>query len=149
MKEEDIRFIIEKVVQQMERDKEKMQSFGKIADKSGVMCIKTATVIPEPFDTGVPDNQVKLTDIVTLKESPRIGAGVMEMTKSEFAWTLKYDEFDYIIDGSLSIKIGDNIITGEKGDILYIPKGSAIHFSVPEFARFVYFTYPADWQEQE
>lgn len=121
-------------------------AFDKKIDKSGIMMIKTATVKPESFDTGVEDNQVMLADIVTLEESPNIGAGVMEMTKSEFAWTLKYDEFDYIIDGTLQIKIDDRVIEGRKGDIIFIPRSSSIRFSVPEFARFVYFTYPADWQ---
>ena len=31
---------------------------------------------------------------------------------------------------------------------LLIPKGSEIHFSAPDYAKFLYFTYPADWQAQ-
>jgi ethanolamine utilization protein EutQ len=37
-------------------------------------------------------------------------------------------------------------VCGEAGDILYIPKGSHIHFRSPDKARFAYFVYPADWQ---
>lgn len=117
-----------------------------VDEKSGVMAIKTASVTPEKFDTGKAEDQVFLKDVLSLEESPRLGCGVMEMTKSTFDWLLKYDEVDVVLEGSLSIVIGDRTVTAGKGDIVFIPKDTAIKFSVPEFARFVYVTYPADWE---
>ncbi|MDR3321267.1 MAG: hypothetical protein LBS93_02375 [Synergistaceae bacterium] len=32
--------------------------------------------------------------------------------------------------------------------MLFIPKDSAIEFSAPDYAKFVYVTYPADWSNQ-
>ncbi|MCP3923277.1 MAG: DUF861 domain-containing protein [Desulfobacterales bacterium] len=116
--------------------------------KSGVISIKTSTVKPEKFDTGKEGDEVYLKDVLNLEESPRLGCGIMEMNKSAFDWTLKYDEIDYIIDGTLEIIIDGRKITGNKGDIILIPKNTAINFSVPEFARFMYVTYPADWESQ-
>ena len=40
-------------------------------------------------------------------------------------------------------------IVGEAGDTIFIPKNTAIQFSVPDFARFLYVTYPADWEAQK
>lgn len=117
-------------------------------DPSGIMSIKTETVKPEPFDTGKPGDRVYLKDIVSLEESPRLGFGVMEMDKSTFKWTLRYDEVDYIIDGELTIIIDGREITGQKGDIVFIPAHSTIEFSAPGFARFMYVVYPANWYEQ-
>ncbi|MGV2806688.1 ethanolamine utilization protein EutQ, partial [Clostridium perfringens] len=34
------------------------------------------------------------------------------------------------------------------GEVILIPNGSRIQFSVPEYARFIYVTYPANWAEQ-
>lgn len=76
-------------------------------------------------------------------------AGIMEMDESSFPWTLEYDEVDYIIEGVLEIRIGDAVVRGEEGDILFIPKGSSISFVSPGKTRFLYVTYPADWAEQE
>ena len=122
-------------------------SFAKTVDpQSGVMAVRTSTVVPERFNTGKQGDQVYLKDVVTLDESPRLGCGVMEMTASTFDWFLKYDEIDVILEGSLSIVIGDRTVTGNAGDIVFIPKDTAIQFSVPEFARFVYVTYPANWE---
>ncbi len=125
----------------------KPQGFEQTIDhQSGVIAVKTATVTPEKFDTGKIGDNVYLKDILNLEQSPRLGCGVMEMTASTFDWFLKYDEVDVVLEGSLSIVIGDRTVTANKGDIVFIPKDTAIKFSVPEFARFVYVTYPANWE---
>ncbi len=124
------------------------EGFTKHVDeKSGVLSVKAATVTPEKFDTGKEGDQVYLKDVVTLGESPRLGCGIMEMKETCFDWTLKYDEVDYIIDGTLEIIIDGRKVVGNKGDIIFIPKDTAIQFSVPETARFMYVTYPANWEE--
>ena len=60
--------------------------------------------------------------------------------------TLTYDEIDYVIEGQLSIHCDGRTETAGPGEVLLIPKGSKIQFAVPDFARFLYVTYPADWQ---
>lgn len=142
--------LIEEIIRRVisERLYEVPPEFEKFIDPSGIMSIKTSTVKPEKFDTGKAGDKVLLKDIVTLEESPRLGIGIMEMQESSFAWTLKYDEVDYVIDGTLEIDIDGRKVSGNKGDIIFIPKNSSIHFTVPNFARFIYVTYPANWAEQ-
>lgn len=142
--EELIRKVIEKELN-ISSDKESI----KFIDKSGVGVVKAQKIKKERFDTGNPQDQVYVTDLYSLKESPRIGAGMMEMTKSAFDWTLNYDEIDYIIEGKLEIIVDGRKIVGEAGDVMLIPKGSKIKFSAPEYAKFVYVVYPANWQEQK
>jgi len=124
------------------------EAFEKHRDPSGIMSVRTATVKPAVFDTGKPGDKVFLTDVSTLDESPRMGAGVMEMDHSDFDWTLKYDEWDYVIDGTLEIVIDGRRIVGNAGDLIFIPRNSSITFSCPTACRFVYFVYPADWSNQ-
>ena len=140
--------IIEEIVRKVLLEMNKgQQDFIKETDKSGVSVIKTETVHPGKFDTGKDGDKVYLKDVLTVKESPRLGCGVMEMDASSFDWTLKYDEVDYIIEGTLEIIIGDRKITGEKGDIIFIPKNTSIKFSAPGHTRFLYVVYPANWDE--
>ena len=117
--------------------------FEKHVDPSGIIGIKTSTVKCEPFE----QDGVALKDLVTLEEAPRMGAGVMELDHTSFEWTLTYDEYDMIIEGELEIEIDGRIVRGDPGDIIYIPKGSHIHFQTPTFTRYAYFVYPANWQE--
>lgn len=118
-------------------------------DKSGVMSVRTAEVktAPFPFDIGPAGARVRLKDVVSLEESPRLGFGVMEMDSTSFPWTLKYDEVDYIIEGTLEIIIDGRKVIGNAGDSILIPAGSSIEFSAPGFTRFLYVVYPANWSE--
>ena len=100
------------------------------------------------LDTGRAGDRVYTRDLFTLQESPRLGAGIMDMTDTAFPWTLNYDEMDYVISGRLDILINGDKISAGPGELLYIPKGSSIQFSVTGHARFLYFVYPADWQKQ-
>ena len=97
------------------------------------------------LNTGNDTHQVYTHDLFSLKESPRLGCGIMEMERSTFSWNLDYDEIDYVIEGKLTILHHGKSVTAEPGEIILIPKGSSIQFSVPEKARFLYVTYPADW----
>ena len=117
-------------------------------DKSGIISVKLPRIKPEPFNTGKPGDKVFLKDLVSLEESPRLGFGVMEMDHSSFDWTLNYDEVDYIIEGRLEIIINGRKTAADKGEIIFIPKGSSITFSAPGFTRFMYVVYPADWANQ-
>ena len=100
------------------------------------------------MDTGDAAHQVYTHDLFSLQQSPRLGTGIMEMRQTTFPWTLHYDEIDYVIEGELSILIDGQTITAGPGEVILIPKDSSISFSVPNFARFLYVTYPADWQQQ-
>ena len=120
-------------------------------DVSGVISVKLPTVRvseKDRMDTGTPSDIVYTKDLFTLEESPRLGCGVMEMKQTTFDWTLNYDEIDYVIDGHLDIVINNSIVSADAGELILIPKGSSIKFSVPNYARFIYVTYPADWANQ-
>lgn len=115
----------------------------------GVKSIRAGRVEPEPFDTGKQGDKVWLKDLFTIEESPRLGAGIMEMDQTVFDWTLNYDEIDYVIEGTLEIIVAGKKIVGHAGDVLLIPKGSDIQFSSPGFCRFLYVVYPANWADQK
>jgi len=106
------------------------------------------TTEEDRLDTGDPSHRVFTHDVLSLEQSPRLGCGIMEMERTTFPWTLNYDEIDYVISGSLSIHCGEQVCTANAGEMLMIPKGSNIRFSVPDKARFLYVTYAADWQSQ-
>ena len=119
--------------------------------RSGVISVKVPNVQvteDDRLNTGVPGDIVYTKDVFSLAESPRLGCGVMEMKNTTFDWTLNYDEIDYVIEGSLSILINGECATANAGELVLIPKGSKIKFSVPDYARFIYVTYPADWASQ-
>ncbi len=116
-------------------------------DSGGLRLVRGNTVTCQPFDTGKPGDKVALADLLPLKESPRMAAGFMAMENTSFDWELRYDEYDYIIEGSLEITINGKTYRGNAGDVFYIPSGSKITFGCPEKVKFFYVTYPANWQD--
>ena len=100
------------------------------------------------LDTGNPADRVYTHDLLTTEASPRLGLGLMTMERCDFAWSLNYDEIDYVLEGELTVRMNGCEITARAGEGVYIPRGSEIHFCTPTHARFVYVTYPADWQKQ-
>lgn len=128
------------------------QDFDDIRSRAdGVTAVKVPlvrTAQKDRLDTGNPRDQVYTHDLFSLAESPRLGCGIMEMEATTFDWTLNYDEIDYVIEGSLTIIKNGKSVTAGPGEIILIPKGSVIRFSVPGKARFLYVTYPADWNGQ-
>lgn len=119
--------------------------------KEGVISVKVPTIRVSQNDlmnTGKPGDVVYTKDLFSLEESPRLGCGIMEMKETTFDWTLGYDEIDYVIEGTLNIVMNGKTATANAGELVLIPKGSSIKFSVPNYARFIYVTYPADWANQ-
>ena len=117
----------------------------------GVQAVKVpALTVTEAhrMNTGNPGDKVYTRDLFTLEQSPRLGVGIMEMTDTTFPWTLNYDEMDYVVEGRLDILCNGQKVSAGPGELIYIPRGSEIQFSVTGHARFLYFVYPADWQSQ-
>ena len=120
--------------------------------KEGIISVKVPRIRVSDEDlmnTGKPGDIVYTKDLFTLEESERLGCGIMEMKDTTFNWTLNYDEIDYVIEGTLKIIMNGKSVTADAGELILIPKGSSIQFSVPGYARFLYVTYPADWANQE
>ena len=139
--EDLIRAIVEQVLRETQKNG---CDFQKQVDPSGVIGIKTSTVKLEPFANR---KDVLLKDVTTLSEAPRIGCGIMELKDgASFEWTITYDEFDIVQEGRLEIEIDGRVVSGDAGDVIYIPKNSHIHFRTPDRAKYVYIVYPADWQ---
>ncbi|WP_425304172.1 cupin domain-containing protein [Brochothrix thermosphacta] len=124
---------------------------NRVVDPSGVISIKLPQLDvseDDRLDTGNPNDVVYCKDLVSLEESPRLGCGLMVMKDTTFDWKLEYDEIDYIIEGRLDVIVEGRTISAGPGEIILVPKGSAIKFSVQGDARFVYVTYPADWLQK-
>ena len=118
----------------------------------GVQAVKVpALTVTEAhrMNTGNPGYKVYTRDLFTLEQSPRLWVGIMEMTDTTFPWTLNYDEMDYVVEGRLDILCNGQKVSAGPGELIHIPKCREIQFSVTGHARFLYFVYPADWQNQQ
>jgi len=141
--EDLIRAIVQQVLNETQ-NAPAAADFEKIVDKSGIIKVTTDTVKTERFEK----DGVSLKDVLTLEEAPRISAGLMELKDgSNLEWTLTYDEIDICLEGHLEIEIDGRVLKAGPGELIYIPKGSHIHFQTPDYAKYWYVVYPANWSE--
>lgn len=143
--------LVRKIIEEKIQGATDSVDFVRNKDISGITSVKLPTVKVDEsnrLDTGNPRHVVYTKDLFDLNESPRLGCGVMEMKETTFDWTLNYDEIDYVIEGHLDVIIDGRKVSADAGELILIPKGSSIQFSVPDYARFIYVTYPADWASQ-
>ncbi len=118
----------------------------RTVDPSGVTVVRGRGLRLDPFPAAGPGKNVKLTDVVTGADRSPMSAGFMAWRREDsFAWTLDYDEVDLVLEGTLEITVGDRKVRAGEGDVVFIPKGSAIVFGTPHRVRIFYVTYPAAW----
>jgi len=112
--------------------------------------VRLANVQVDAFLEGktTPGMNVWLKDVVLTQDRSPMGAGYMSLDKGEMQWTLTYDEIDVVLEGELVITRGSEQARGKTGDVIYIPKGSSITFGTPNWTRFVYVTFPVNWNEK-
>lgn len=121
-------------------------SCERLVDKSGAVVVRGGSVMLGRFEAAGPSRKVGLADVVTGKDGAPMTAGFMSWTRDDsFPWKLDYDEFDYVLEGVLHVKIDGRTLEAQAGDVLYIPKGSQIVFGTPNRVRVFYVTYPAEW----
>lgn len=101
---------------------------------------------PFPHPGPPPGMAVETGDVVTEADGSPMAAGYMTLTKGEFPWTLDYDEVQIVLEGELHLGGDAGHKVGRPGDILYVPKGSSITFGTPSWTKFVYVTFPANWE---
>ena len=73
------------------------------------------------LDTGNPRDRVWTHDLLTLSQSPRLGAGLMVMENTTFPWHLTYDEIDYVIEGTLTVHTQSGSVTAGPGQVIFRP----------------------------
>ena len=119
----------------------------KECDPGGIRLIRGGSVTLDRFDTGVASDKVGIKEVLSKTECPNLATGFMDIEKSSFDWTLGYDEIDYIIEGDMDITVDGNTYRGHAGDVFFIPMNTSITFSSPNYCKFFFTAYPANWQE--
>lgn len=116
---------------------------SKEADPSGLRLIKGNNIVLEKFDTGNPEHNVKIREILNIKESPNLVTGFMTLEETKFDWKVACDEINYITEGTLELIIDGKNYVGNVGDVFFIPGNTQITFSAPNMVKLFFVAYPA------
>lgn len=116
--------------------------------KSGIKLVKGNAVKLGLFDGADASMNISIADVITAQDNSSMAAGFLSWENAFFPWTLNYDEVQVVLEGELHITSNGETVIGRPGDVIFVPKGTAIEFGSPTKVRFVYIAWPANWQEQ-
>ena len=134
---EEIRRVVKLVLEQKTKP---------VCENPRVTHVQGSSVQLEPFEQAPPGQIIHLKDVVTSREG-NLAAGFMTFDHSELLWHLTYDEVDYVVEGTFTLKANGKTYTCQTGDVMYIPKDTHVVFGSPAHTRVFYVTYPANWAE--
>ncbi|MDQ4428906.1 ethanolamine utilization acetate kinase EutQ [Yokenella regensburgei] len=138
--------LLEKVMKEREAvGGEVTPAFTSVTGKGGIKVVTGSSVSFGRF-AGAEPHSVGLTDLITAEDGSSMAAGFMQWENAFFPWTLNYDEIDMVLEGELHVRHEGETMVAKAGDVMFIPKGSAIEFGTPSSVRFLYVAWPANWQ---
>ncbi len=93
--------------------------------------------------TFTPINGGAVLGLVNTSFSDNLGAGIGTFENCANEWTVTYDEVLFGIDGVLTIRIGEDAYDVGPGDVIWIPKDTALIYEADEKVTFFYAVCPA------
>ena len=124
--------IVEAVILQLKEN----QLPGKLikeTGENGLIQVKGSSVVLEQFEA-----DITAKEVLSIKDSPKMTAGIMELKDTPLDWVTKTDEIKYVLEGVLELVINGKKYTGKQGDIFYIPANTKVTFSTPKQTKFFY-----------
>ena len=115
-----------------------------MANKAPAQVFKPQDMTFNPrFEYG---DQAQVAAVCGVDGSTELGAGYVRMTNARIPWTIKYDEMVLVIEDSFTIHIGDEKLTANAGESIWLPKGTELIYE-SESALLFYAIHPANWAE--
>ena len=83
-------------------------------------------------DGGTPlpvDEKMLVADAIGDAAEDRLAGGYMVWERAAFNRQVEVPEIAVVLEGELALKVGGNTLKGKPGDMIYLPKGTAVEYS--------------------
>ena len=94
--------------------------------------------------SGLPVQNTRIARLVTPELSETLGGGIVIFEKCSYEWTSTYDEMLYILEGQLRVIVAGENFDCDTGDVIWLPRDSALKFETEGKAVCCYAIYPGD-----
>ncbi|MGZ7460033.1 cupin domain-containing protein [Pseudomonas sp. Ma2-10] len=95
---------------------------------------------------GGPPGHAEVARAIGGELSSTMAAGIARFDACSISWTVLYDEVVYVIEGIFRLVTGGEVLEGQAGDIIWIPKGTELKYEGVQASIF-YAVYPGNWKE--
>lgn len=87
-------------------------------------------------------NGIAAHGLINAGFSRHLGAGVGVFDRCSVEWTPNYDEVLFILDGVLRLRVGEKTYVASRGDVVWIPEGTAVVYESSVRTTFFYAVCP-------
>ncbi len=91
-----------------------------------------------------PANGAAILGLVNTSFSEALGAGIGTFEDCAMEWTVTYDEVLFIMEGTFTLRAGGDAYCAGPGDVLWIPKDTALVYEAGAKATFFYAVCPVE-----
>jgi ethanolamine utilization protein EutQ len=113
---------------------------------SGVQLFKRSEIEFEHY--GGPPGNSELARLVGTELSSTMGAGIATFDACSIEWTLLYDEVIVVLEGRFRLRVGDETVEADPGDVVWIPDGTPLRYE-GDGATVFYALAPVDWRTRQ
>jgi ethanolamine utilization protein EutQ len=82
-------------------------------------------------DGGTPlpvDEKMLVADAIGDAADDRLAGGYMVWEKAAFHRQVEAPEIAVVLEGEVAFKVGESTLTGKQGDMIYLPRGTAVEY---------------------
>lgn len=91
--------------------------------------------------------QAQAVQVCGPDDGSELGAGFGRLTNARFPWTIKYDEILIVLEGTLRIHTGGEVLEAHAQDSIWLPAGTELEYEA-ENALICYAIHPANWADR-
>lgn len=105
-----------------------------------VMSLSDAQFVPR-FEYG---NQAQVAQLCGANDGSKLGVGLVRLTKADIPWTIKYDEFILVLEGTFTVRTNDENLVAAQNQAIWLPAGTKLTYQ-SDNALLLYAIHPTDW----
>mgnify|MGYP001010743530 CR=1 FL=1 len=96
---------------------------------------------------GTTGGVAQIGEVIGSEDSDTIGAGFTRLEHTSMSRELEYDEVVLVLEGTMVVESGGDVLEARQGQALHIPKGAKTTYRFTEPTLLFYAIYPNNWQD--
>ncbi len=92
--------------------------------------------------------QAQVAPLCGADDGSKLGVGVVRLTNASIPWTIKYDEFVLVLEGTFTVKMDDQELIASANQAIWLPAGTRLTYH-SDSALLLYAIHPTDWASRE
>ncbi|MEM7170325.1 MAG: cupin domain-containing protein [Pseudomonadota bacterium] len=116
------------------------------SEKASVRVQRFEDLVFQPrFEYG---DMAQVAGVCGADDGTDLGVGYGRLTKARIPWTIKYDEVLTVLEGHLTVHVGDQRLEAGPRDCIWLPAGTELVYEA-EAALISFAIHPSNWAEKD